>query len=183
MARGITVTPSLLSASNVKLAYLIKIEFDTVEYLTDNAFDISSGGNTYTASSHILKVGTPRESNKLSTSRLNITLSAVNQSYIPTFLGGDWVNKKVTISRAVLNTNNQIDGDPIVYFSGLISGFTIDESGDKSTIQIELTSHWADFERVAARRTNHSSQQYWFSTDNGMKYAADSIKNMKWGSK
>lgn len=183
MSRGITVDPTLLSAPSVKLAYLIKMEFDTVQYLTDNAFDLVVGSDTYAASSHILKVGTPKESNKLSTSRLNLTLSAVNQSYIPLFLNNQWINRKVTISRAVLDASNAIDGDPIIYFSGLMTGYSIDEGGSRSTIQIELTSHWADFERVSARRTNHSSQQYLFPNDNGMKYAADSIKNMKWGSK
>jgi hypothetical protein len=50
-----------------------------------------------------------------------------------------------------------------------------------SIIDLACASHWADFERKAGRLTNINSQQYFFPADTGFRYAANSIKDIKWG--
>ena len=44
-----------------------------------------------------------------------------------------------------------------------------------------MASHWADFEKKAGRFSNNNSQQYFFSGDVGFEYAANTVKDLKWG--
>ena len=183
MPRGLTISSALLSGNSVKMAYAIKIGFNTPIYLTDNSFDLSIDGNTYTSSSFLLGVTSPTETNKMRNSSTTIRLSSVNQTYLSVLLNEDWMNSDVLVQRVVLDSSNAIDGDPIILFKGLLTGYEFQEKKNKSEITLLCASHWSDFERIAGRRTNHSSQTYWFTDDNGMKYASATSRNVKWGSK
>ena len=87
------------------------------------------------------------------------------------------------IYRAVFAEGDGIIGEPIIVFDGLITSFSIDDSREKSVIEVELASHWKDFEKENGRKTNHNSQQIHFPGDKGFEYAAKSIKGIKWGRK
>jgi hypothetical protein len=72
-------------------------------------------------------------------------------------------------------------GDPILIFDGRISDFGIDDSDDSSIVEIVVSSHWANFDAINGRRTNHNSQQLHFSGDLGFEFASDTIQDIKWG--
>ena len=85
------------------------------------------------------------------------------------------------IWKTVLDDQGAIIGDKILTFDGQITGFSIDDSEDSSVISVSCASHWADFERRSGRLTNNNSQQYFFPNDTGFQFAANSIKDIKWG--
>lgn len=170
-----------LAKDDFTFCHLLFIDFDTDLYITDNFRDVSYGGDTYTASAHLLEIGSPSESSKLTVGSIDITLSGVDQSYISAFLQSNWINRRVTIQRALLDDSNTVIGTPIPVYDGQISQFGIDESDDDSTIDIAITSHWANFEMKAGRFTNNNSQQYHFAGDLGFEYAPNSVKDLRWG--
>lgn len=170
-----------LQNDNFNFCHLVFIDFDTQLRITDNFRDVVYGGNTFVASSHLLDVGSPTEQSQLAVGSINLTLSGVEQSYISAFLQSNWINKRVTIQRALLDDNNNIIGTPIPVFDGQITQFSIDESDNESSIDIAIASHWANFELKAGRFTNNNSQQYHFAGDLGFEYAANSVKDLRWG--
>jgi len=82
---------------------------------------------------------------------------------------------------AFLDVNDAIVGEPVTLFDGLVSSFAINETANTSSVDISVASHWADFERKAGRLTNNHSQQYIFSGDVGMEFAASTVSDLRWG--
>lgn len=170
-----------LAKDSFYMSHLVALEFSTPVYMTDYANDISHGGKTYLASGHLLDVASPQESQELKVGTISLTLSGVEQSFISVFLGQEWINRKATFSRAVLTASGDIIGEPVVVFSGQISQFKISESQRGSDINVSISSHWADFQKKAGRLTNTNSQQQHFPNDLGFEYAANTVKDIKWG--
>lgn len=170
-----------LQSDSIKMANLVVLGFSTTVRLTDYNHDLVDGANTYSASSHLLEIGTPKETRDLQVNSVNIRLSGVEQSYISIVLSQDWINRSVTIYRAVVDTDGTIIGDPINIFQGLITQFEISE--DESTVDVDLqaASHWADFEKTAGRITNDNRQKQFFPSDDGFNFAAQTVKDIKWG--
>lgn len=171
---------SELAKDAFEMAHLIKIDFATPVYLTDNAYTLSHDGNVYDAGGHLLQIGNVQETSDVRVGKFNIQLSGVNQSYISVLLGQDYINKQVLIYRAALN-NNTIIGDPILLYDGRIDGFTIADGDNSSEITLSTASHWSDFDKKAGRKTNNNSQQMFFAGDLGFEFSSSSVADLKWG--
>lgn len=172
-----------LAKDNFRLCHLVHFALSSDIYITDYGHDLSYGGNTYLASDSLLAIASPQETQELRVGQINVTLSAAEQSFVSIFLNQNWINREATISRAVISASGTVIGAPIVVFNGQITQFQIDEGGDKSDVTVALASHWADFDKKAGRFTNNNSQQYFFDGDLGFEYAANTVKDLKWGRK
>ena len=67
------------------------------------------------------------------------------------------------------------------YFDGRINDFSISESKETATMNLSVSSQFADYERVNGRRTNSTSQQRFFSADLGLEFAPQIQTDIKWG--
>ena len=183
MSRGLNPDTILeLQKNAFNICHIVEFQFDTPQYLTDYGHDITHNSQVYDSSSALLSIASPKESHDLRVNSINLELSGVNQTFISLFLTSNWINKKVIISKAAIN-NGQIVGDPFVVFDGQMTQFEIDEDKKSSRVIVSIASHWADFEKTNGRFTNDNSQQYIFPGDKGMEYAANSIRDIKWGRK
>lgn len=182
MARTINAsTLTALQADSVRLAHLVRLGFTSELFITDYGHQITYDSNNYLAASHFLSLDSSQETQDLRVGSMSIMLSAVDQSYVSIFLNQEYVNRRARIWLAVLNASGQIIGDPIKTFDGEITGYQLSNSKDSAVVNIQIASHWADFERKNGRFTNPNSQQYYFPSDTGMRFAAESIKDIKWG--
>lgn len=182
MARSVNAsTLAALQSDNFRFCHLIKLSFSTPVYITDYTHDIVYGINTYEAGGHLIRTPDPQETRDLRVNAINIDISSVDRAYLSIFLNQDWLNREVTLYKAVIGTDGQIVGDPINIFQGLMSQFQLDEGPDTSTISLRVASHWADFQRKNGRITNNNSQQYFFPSDLGMEFSANIVKDIKWG--
>ena len=50
-----------------------------------------------------------------------------------------------------------------------------------SNVSLSVASHWSDFKKKSGRRTNHNGQQLHFAGDKGFEFAANTVKDIKWG--
>ncbi len=181
MSRNVhSSTATELAKDAFEMAHLVKIDFVTPVYLTDNAHDLTYDGDDYEAGGHLLQMSNVQETSDVRVGKFNIQLSGVEQSYISVLLGQNYINKQVLIYRAALN-NNTIIGDPVLLYDGRIDGFTIADGDNSSEINLSTASHWSDFEKKAGRKTNNNSQQIFFAGDLGFEYASSTAKDMKWG--
>lgn len=184
MARTINAsTLTEIENYELKIATLIYFELSADVYLTDRGHDISYGGNTYQASSHLLSVANVNESSDIRVNSLDIELSGVDQAYIASFLGTSYIGRQVIIYKAFLDDNGAIIGAPVMFYDGRIDGFSINQNDKTATLNVSVASHWSDFEKKSGRYTNPNSQELFFSGDKGFDFAAFIVKDLKWGKK
>ncbi len=170
-----------IAKDNFQQVTLISIAFDSTVYLTSGFHDITYSSNSYEAGGHFLGISNIRESANVRVGTIKLTLSAVNQTYVSIVLSQDIINRQVIIYRAFLDTSNAVIGDPLLTYDGTITGFTIGDDDEESTIELSVASHWGDFEKVSGRRTNTNSQKLFFSSDKGFEFSGSSVKDIKWG--
>jgi hypothetical protein len=182
MARSINAsTLAEMEKYAVKISHLVSLDLASTVYLTDAGHDISYDGNTYEASSHLLEIGSVNETSDVRVGTVNLTLSGVNQTFISAFLNASYIGAQALIYRVFLDVNGAIIGAPILIYDGRIDGFDINESKTDSTINVQFASHWSDFEKKSGRYTNPNSQALFFTGDKGFDFAANIVKDLKWG--
>ena len=181
--RGMTAAVlTEIAKGQVAMFHLVQFHFSTVEYLTDAGIDISWSGNTYISSSGFLSFGSVQETMQISVGNITVNVSGVDKASIATALLEDYNDKKIVIYRGFLDTTASIIVDPFLLFDGRISSFSVTENpGETSTLSWQVASHWADFDKVAGRRTNNNDQQNLYPGDLGLDHASEIIKDLKWG--
>lgn len=185
MSRGLSSTwTTALDDNQFLLATLIDIELSSTFRLTDYGASLTYSSNTYANSANLIEIGEARESGALKVNSLSITLTGADasQAYIAAFLGGDYINKRLLLRRALINASNVVQ-DVFTYFDGRIIGFDIADSTTETNVTVEAASHWVDFDKIRCRRTNLKSQQSFFPNDVGFEYAHNKIKDLRWGRK
>jgi hypothetical protein len=182
MARGINAsTISALQTDSFSMCHLVQLDFPTVIRITDWNRDISALSTTFQSSGHLLEIGQSAETSEPRTNSIDLSLSGVSQEYISIFLSSNYMDVRARIWIAVLGANDTVVGAPFLIFDGRIANFGIDDSEQDSVLSVEISSHWKDFELRKGRRTNRNSQQYYFSTDEGMDFAGAVVQDLKWG--
>ena len=170
-----------LAKDSFIMAHLVKIDFEIAVFLTECPQNLVYSGDTYNSSSALKGISSVTETSEVQVGAVSITLSGVSQEYISILLSQTYIDRQVTISRVLLSNSYSIIGAPILIYDGRIQSFSISDNDDTSTIVISASSHWADFDKKAGRRTNHNSQQIYFPGDLGFEFAANTVKDLKWG--
>nr|BAR32348.1 phage minor tail protein L [uncultured Mediterranean phage uvMED] len=186
MTRSLTsATKTELATNDIRPVHLITIGFGTPVNITDCSFPITSSVSgssvTYIASDFIMGVSDFTEETDVNLSPISISLSGADQTFISTVLNENVINDAVTIFRGFLDDNNALIADPFLLYKGTIDNFSISESDTSSLVNLDIVSHWADFEKKSGRKTNNTSQQRFFSTDLGMNFSSQTVLDIKWG--
>jgi PAB1-binding protein PBP1 len=121
------------------------------------------------------------EQTELSKSSISLALSGADQTFISTVLNENITNDLVDIYRGFLDSSNNLISEPFLFYKGQVEGFSIQENDTASTVNLNIVSHWADFEKKNGRKTNNTSQQRFFSTDVGMDFSSENVLDIKWG--
>ena len=174
-------TQTVLESDSFRMCHLIQIDFTQSLFITDSDYAVNYAGETYIPAGHLLRMSGTSESQELRVGTMSIDLSGVDQQYVGILLNQNYINRKVQIYLAVLDSTGSVTGDAIKTYDGIIESFSLNDKETSSTISLRVSSHWADFERKSGRLTNNNSQQYFFSSDTGMRFAAESIKDIRWG--
>ena len=174
-------TITALASDNLNMATLVQLDFDTPIKVTNWARSVSVLGTTFVSSADLLEIDQVSESSELQVNSLNITFSGVDQNAVSLFLTNNYIDVRTRIWTAVLDNSDSAIGQPILLFDGRITGFGITDSRDSSTVTVEVASHWKDFDKTNGRKTNSNTQQLHFAGDKGFDFAAESVKDIKWG--
>ena len=181
-----------LGARSVFGVDLIELQLSTALYFTSSNIDIDfdsntapdSGTNTYLAQGQFLYFGNIVESSDLRVGQVDLTFTAVDTTTVALLLNNNYMNKRVVIYRAILDEDYSFTSDDVfTVFDGRIMNYSIRETESTATVTMTVASLFADFERKNGRRTNNASQQRIFSSDLGMNFSAEIVKDIKWGRK
>jgi len=170
-----------LAKDSFQMAHLLKLDFSTPVYVTECPMDLTYGGITYNSSSALRGISSVTETSEVQVGSVSVSLSGVNQAYISILLGQGYIDRQLTIQRVLLGANYSVIGLPIMIYDGRIQSFSITDTTSTSTLVITASSHWADFQKKSGRRTNHNSQQMHFPGDKGFEFAANTVRDLKWG--
>ena len=199
-----TASTGLMQDDAGRVAHLVEIILDkdgtdaNLEnlFLTDNFTEISytstgtGGFVTFDPVGQFLKMTSVVESTKLKINTITITLSGVDTDAVSDVLQNDIINKRVIIHRTFF-FNDEFRDDPNTFmlFDGNIRSWGCSEGPEESTISIQVSTHWANFEAQNGRFTNSTSQANTgrynssvdFSGDRGFEYASAMIQDIAWG--
>ena len=186
MTRSLTTaTKNELATNDLRPIHLITIGFGTPLNFTDCSFpltsSISGSSVTYATSSLIMGISNFTEEVDITKTSLKLGFSGADQTFISTCLNENVVNDSVVIFRGFLNDSNAIIADPFLLYDGQIDTFEISETTKESAVILNVTSHWANFDKKNGRKTNLTSQQRFFSTDVGMQFSSQTVQDIKWG--
>ena len=93
------------------------------------------------------------------------------------------MDRKVEIYKAFLDSNDALVSNPLLIFSGRLNNPAIKEDVDAgtSTISVQASSLFVDFDRINTRFTNNESQQSFFAGDTGFRFSSVIVKELNWG--
>ena len=174
---------SHLEGTQFILIQMVDIETASgTNYFTDGFFDVDHGGNTYQAQGTFLGIGSAEESNEVIVGKTQVTLSALETANITTYATSSIINKSVTVRLAFLNpVDYTFVGDPVITFKGKIQTYAVMDAKKTSTIVLEVSSTFANFEKTNGRRTNQGSLQREHPTDFGFEFSDQTVADIPWG--
>lgn len=182
MSREIdSATITALNSDNLNLANLVQMDFSTPIKLTDWARDVVALSTTFDSSSDLLEIDQFTESSEVQVNASTISLSGVSQTFVSLFLTNDYIDVRTRIWKAILDNSDAVIGSPILVFDGRITGYSIVDSETTSAVDVEVASHWKDFDLHNGRKTNNNTQQLYFPGDKGFEFASETNKEIKWG--
>ncbi len=178
------LSPAMSSAKDSKNLIpfnLVEFHFDSgAQYYTNYMSDLSWSGNLYTRG-NITGIPVIDESYDLKIPSITIALSGVNQVNVSTALLENSLDRKVLIYLGLIDSSFDIVIDPVEIFKGRITGWNYKQNGTAADLSWDVSSHFADFERISGRRTNSEDQRLFFHGDKGLEFSARSDSIIKWG--
>lgn len=175
-----------IGAEQNQPCHLVEMIFDSETiYLTDLDRNASWKGQIYSAAGNFLNFSNIEETAELQVSTVTGSLSGIDQAFVSLFLSENYIDRTVNIYKAFLNVSQNIISEPVLIFSGRISGVDIKEDPDAGTsiIIMEAASIWIDFQRRPGRRTTNSEQQSFYPGDIGFEFTSELEKEIIWGRK
>jgi len=131
-----------------------------IDFDSDTAPD--AGSNSYSAQGEFIGYTAINEDFDVRVGKFSVTLSGLPSGYIDKFVGNEPEGKRVCVYKVFLdlNTLEVIGTDSaggtasILMFDGEIFNVNIQESAETCNISVDVSSHFADCERTAGRKTN-----------------------------
>lgn len=169
-------TLAALSDPTVKFMYMVELRFDSGTL----AFNGSLRSHTYNSTTFIGlgnlgSVGKVQESTQLNPASIGIRLSGVNQTLLAAILAENYLNRRGLVYVAVLDADDEIIGDPILHFDGLLSSLDV-SYGKTSSISVTLNDRLALWNRPKVRRYTKHDQAAAYPSDKGFDFV-ESIAN------
>jgi hypothetical protein len=164
--------------------HLVSVHFDTLTtYTTDATHDITWDGHLYLAAGGLLAISDISEEAKIVVSRVNVSLSGVDTSYLSMIMNEDYIDRPLKIYLGFLDDIGDWVADPVLLLEGRMDAPKIKEDvrSGTSIVSIAATNAWVDFERNTGRHTNHEEQISLYPTDRGFEFASEIQKDIPWG--
>lgn len=167
-----TITPVTLN--NIRHCLLIDLQIGGTTYYISNAYkSLTYNSNTYTELGAFLGVSQMSDDLKTTNGDINIALSGIpsNQNYISLMLSNPIKGGEVSVKRAFLNDQYQID-TVVERFKGVITNFTLGEDVElqegeiTKNISVSVASINTLLENlISGQRTNPVDRDKFYSGD------------------
>lgn len=171
--------------SSYEQAFYTNAPFDIdVTGTQANDMGLPTGGSaeTFTALGGFLQFSTVEEAADFQINNVTVALGGLKGQALPLFLENQYIDQPIKIYRVWYNEDNEMVGDPVMIFDGRIDKPVVsDDPKGSVTVGCSASSQWVDYQRRAGRHTNNGEQQFYYPGDTGFKFAAQTIRDLKWG--
>jgi hypothetical protein len=141
-----------------------------------------STAQTFLAVGPFLQFSTIEESADFQITSVTVSLGGMRGEDLALFLTNQYIDQPVKVWRVWLDSDGHTVDDPVLIFSGNIDKPVItDDPEGAVTIGCSASSQWITYTRTNGRHTNNDEQQTFYPNDTIFKFAADAIKDLKWG--
>jgi hypothetical protein len=155
------------------------------DFSTDVSADVDgTGAIVFQTTSDLLELSAVDESLGMEITSVSIGLSAISNTWLQQSQTIELLNRPVEIWRAIIDpTTFAIVGSPFKYFAGVVVAGDIlkTEGGDGSSVQLECSNEFYNFEIVSGFRCNELDHQKFFPNDTGFKNTSSIQKKVMWG--
>ena len=176
------------SAEVVEYYEIVHIDAGDGYRITNAPWDITYNSNSYKSFGMLLNFDSVEENTEMEIANLNITISGIapnasGNSALIDFVGENYANSTVQIDRVYYE--NHVQQGVVNVYKGYITGADLQQSADKiSSVQINTASHWHDFNRRNAHRTNtnshHTRDISGITSDQGFAFSVEVQKEITW---
>tara|TARA_R110001606_G_scaffold238538_3_gene386594 strand:+ start:631 stop:1200 length:570 start_codon:yes stop_codon:yes gene_type:complete len=158
-------------------------------YITQAPYNLTlADNNVYKAAGGLLSISDYIDNAVFSIDKLNIGIAGIvplnegDDSAMIKIQSLEYIDKPVIIYRSFMQ--NFAVAHTIILFKGFIDAVSVTyaSEGDQTQVNLDISSHWTDFDRVSTRYTNSTSQQELFPNDVGFQYSVDVQKEVVWRS-
>lgn len=159
-----------LAQPTVRYMYMVDLQLDS-DHL---AFNSTLATHTYGAvdfigAGNLGSVGEISESPGLDPGGCDVTLSGINTALLAVILGEEYLNRRGIIYIALLDDDNQIIGDPFIYFDGLIDSLSVNYS-TTAAVTVSLKDRLVTWNREKVELWTHEEQQAQHPGDKGLEF-------------
>lgn len=170
-----------LGASNLAPVMFVQLDFDSgTVRVTNLAFDISWGGNTWLGAAYVGSIDAIVENETIQANGLSFTLTGIPGALISTALGEQYQGRKAQVWLGAIS-GGALVASPVLVFSGRMDVMNI-ALGETASIKVNAESRLADFERPRIRRYNDADQRAIYPSDPSFQYVPQmTSRSLYWG--
>lgn len=172
-----------LGADEQAIFLAVKAEFDTDDIRVWTGIDdLTINSETYTGTGTLLSIGNVEENLELSSSSLNVSLSAMDNTVLTYALSENYQNRNISLFLGyVMGGTNEVAGT-ITLFKGRMTNLIISDTPDGSTVSVQAESRLVDLDRPSNFRYTKESQNFLHSGDTGFNRVSSlQDKEIVWG--
>jgi len=160
-----------LESGVFRMAFLVRLEFDTPIRFSSLYETRTFDGVTYTGGGNLGSISSFSENTDLDPQEYSVSLSGINQSVLQTIGSSNYLNRDARCYVVMLDEDGNALGDPMTYFVGFTDevSFTY---GQKASIKVTVRDRLADWNRVKIERNVNADQQAKYPGDKGFEFVA-----------
>lgn len=164
---------AVATAETVRPILLIESDFDSGAInLWNGIGQLNYGGKTYIGAGNLLAVEPVSESTDLRANGTSVTLSGINNTLVGLAKDEDYQGRALTVKLGAMDENNDVIADPVIMFSGFMDTMMLTESGDSSSITIDVENKLIQMDRAKVRRFTDNDQRIDYPNDDGFSFVA-----------
>lgn len=178
-----TEMQAVSTAEVVRPIIFVECEFDSGDInLWNGVGSLSYVGKNYIGAGNLLAVEPVSESTDLRANGTSVTLSGLNNTLVGLAKDEDYQGRALTVKLGAMDENNDVIADPVIMFSGFMDTMMLTESGESSTITIDVENKLIQMDRARVRRFTDNDQRIDHPNDDGFSFVTKiQDREIKWG--
>jgi hypothetical protein len=178
-----TEMQAVSTAEVVRPIMFVECEFDSGDInLWNGVGSLAYNGKNYIGAGNLLAVEPVSESTDLRANGTSVTLSGLNNTLVGLAKDEDYQGRALTVKLGAMDESNDVIADPVIMFSGFMDTMMLTDSGESSTITIDVENKLIQMDRARVRRFTDNDQRIDYPNDDGFSFVTKiQDREINWG--
>lgn len=178
-----TEMQAVSTAEVVRPIMFVECEFDSGDInLWNGVGSLTYNGKNYIGAGNLLAVEPVSESTDLRANGTSVTLSGLNNTLVGLAKDEDYQGRALTVKLGAMDESNDVIADPVIMFSGFMDTMMLTDSGESSTITIDVENKLIQMDRARVRRFTDNDQRIDYPNDDGFSFVTKiQDREINWG--